>query len=338
MNNTQAPKFSPSGGIGSVWKDKTGKTWKFTETGWVDTSENKSVSTFDLKPEDEGIVTALKFGGAKETDIQNALKQRQQILASKQTEPTTTDMEASIDQGINALKIDSSDPFKGKTKLDVLREAFNNGVTDSAQLDKISKTYDLLAPQPTMGVEGQDLTKLTPAQKQAVRSQIEKDAVAKMQALPDATSRDSALSSLTTFKNGDEIIKLLKSGNVNTGLIRGGMRKGIFGIGGRSAGWTSKEEDYFAALTETFAANFRKALSGTAVSGPEMARLDAFLPNETKTEQANIEGIKAISDYLANKTNLQLGMDVSALKPEDEGDDPLEILGGGASKNNPLGI
>lgn len=154
MMNTQ-PSSAP--GIGAIWKDNTGKTWKFSETGWVEDNSNAVVTqdngSFDVKQDDQGIATALKAGGAQDTDIQNALKQRQQILASKQNEVVA-------DPAVDAIKTDSNDPFGGKTKTEVLREAFNSGVTDNAELSKISKTFDLLS-QGGDGLYGSPVTTST---------------------------------------------------------------------------------------------------------------------------------------------------------------------------------
>jgi hypothetical protein len=340
---TQAPSFVPKDGVGTVWKDPSGKSWKYTPNGWAESgtesivTDNKNKDTFVVKPEDTEIVNTLKGGGAKEEDIQLALKTRQEILATKQTE-TSSGMEPVIDEVLpKTIGKRGFDPFKGKTRTDVLRDAFNNGVTSSKELEELGKTYDILAVQETD--EEQDLTKLSPAEQEVAKKTVEKQAVLKMQSLPDAVGRDSALSTLSTFRAGADIISTLESKKVDTGLISGGAREGVFGIGKRSLGKTTPEEDSFAALTEVFAANFRKAMSGTAVSEPEMRRLDKFLPSEKKTEQANIEGIIELSNYLSDKTSLQLGFDVSALKPQKANKDPLNLLGGSNNpKDNPLGI
>jgi hypothetical protein len=68
--------------------------------------------------------------------------------------------------------------------------------------------------------------------------------------------------------------------------------------------------------------------------------LDRFLPSETKTKQANIEGVKELSQYLSDKASLQLGLDISPLIPKETGVDPLNILGGNGTitEKNYLGI
>lgn len=336
------PNFSPTGGVGTIWKDPaSGKTWKYTANGWQEDSGNvvqdsKDKGTFVVKPEEEAVVTTLKSGGAKDADIQSALKLRQQILANK---PKQEDTAISIsDSPIATITQDSKDPFRGKTKAEVLREAFNNGVTDNKELDNLGKTYDMLATPQATGT--MDLSTLSPAQREAAKASLVKNVMTKVMELPDAQTRQAALGAMTSFDAGKDIIKLLEENKVETGLTKGTLRQGVFGLpGGRSLGKTTADEDYFAALTETFAAQFRKALSGTAVSEPEMKRLDKFLPSETKTKQANIEGIKALSDYLSTQISLTTGVDVSILKPEDADKDPLKLNSSTqTSTKNYLGI
>lgn len=343
MNNN-TPQFSPAKGIGSTYKDNSGKNWVYTKNGWIEsgtenTIDTKNKNTFVANPEDDSIITTLKSGGAKDVDIQNALKQRQTILSQKVTETSSGDINAGLgtsDLDSESIKTKTVDPFKGKTRTQVLKEAFLGGVTDNTELEKIGKTYDMLAT-PTEEANA-DISKLSPVEQAAAKKAIEKQAIVKMQSLPDATARDSALAALSTFRAGENIISDLESGTVETGLVKGGVRQGVFGVGARSLGKTTKEEDAFAALTEVFAANFRKALSGAQVSDVELARLDRFLPSETKTKQQNIQGILELSNYLSDKTSLQLNYDVSPLVPQETSSDPLNINGSGASKNNPLGI
>lgn len=316
------PNFTPKNGVGTIFKDQvTGEKWQYSAGGWIKATDvDGNTGSFDVSTEETELGNTLKLGGAKEEDIQNALSQRKQILAVKQTDTASKP---------------KSDIFSGKSKSQFLKDAFMNGVTANKELEELGKTYDLLATQTGEDV---DLSSLSPAEIEENRRQVEKTAVGLMQALPDAVGRDSALGSLTVFRTGDEIIKTIESGTVKTGLLAGSMRRGIFGIGGRSLGKTTQEEDDFNSLTEVFAANFRKAMSGTAVSEGEMKRLERFLPSETKTEQDNISGIIQLSNYLSDKTSLQLGTDISVLIPTRGNKDPLNLYGGGVSGSNPLGI
>jgi hypothetical protein len=316
------PNFSPKTGIGTIYKDQvTGEEWQYSSDGWIKaTNVINRDGNFDVGTENTELVNTLKLGGAKEDDIQNALSQRRQILATKQADTSSKP---------------KNDIFAGKSKPQFLKEAFMNGVTDNTELENLGKTYDLLATQTG---EDNDLSKMTPAEIKENKRQVEKTAVGLMQSLPDAVARESALGSLTVFRTGDEIIKTLEEGKVKTGLLAGGARRGIFGIGGRTLGMTTQEEDDFNALTEVFAANFRKAMSGTAIAESEMKRLERFLPSETKTEQDNISGIVQLANYLSDKTSLQLGTDISVLIPTRGNNDPLNINGGGNSGSNPLGI
>jgi len=339
-----APQFSPAKGIGTKYKDNSGIDWVYTNTGWIESGKENIVDqtkkdTFVVKPDEDPLVATLKTNGAKDVDIQNALKQRQAILETKATETPSEDINAGLttsDMDVEPIKTKIIDPFKGKTRTQVLKEAFLGGVTDNTELEKIGKTYDMLAT-PTEEINA-NIEKLSPVEQEAAKKSIEKQAVIKMQSLPDATGRDSALASLSTFRAGKDIINTLESGTVETGLVKGGVREGVFGVGARSLGKTTAEEDAFAALTEVFAANFRKAMSGTAVSEPEMKRLDKFLPSEKKTKQANIQGIVELSNYLSDKTSLQLNYDLSPLVPKESSEDPLNVKTGASLQNNPLGI
>lgn len=332
-----APQFSPAKGVGTKYKDGSGLDWVYTNTGWVEAGRETIIDptkkdSFNVKPDEDPLFTTLKINGAKDADIQAALDQRKTILATK-TEETPP---ASSDLDVEPIKTKTVDPFKGKTRTQVMKEAFLGGVTDSTELKKIGDTYDLLAtPEEEINA---NIDKLSPVEQEIAKKSIEKQAVLKMQALPDAVGRDSALASLSTFRAGKDIIDTLDAGTVETGLVKGGAREGVFGIGARSLGKTTAEEDAFAALTEVFAANFRKAMSGTAVSEPEMKRLDKFLPSEKKTKQANIQGIIELSNYLSDKTSLQLNYDLSPLTPKESSADPLNVKSGVDPRNNPLGI
>lgn len=290
----------------------------------------KKKGTFQITPQDEPVIQEAAGQGFTEQQIIKGIEAKRKMALdnAKTVTPDASVVDTTITEPVTV------DPFAGKTRTQFLKEAFMGGVTSVTELEKLGKTYDMLAtPEDGITDTGGDTTN-----QEAVKQAIERQAVAKMQALPDATGRDSALSALSTFRTGKDIISTLEGGKVKTGLVEGGARQGIFGIGGRSLGMTTKEEDAFASLTEVFAANFRKALSGTAVAEGEMKRLDRFLPSETKTKQQNIQGIRELSKYLADKTTLQLGFDVSPLVPQETGDDPLNLFKGGDNKKNQLGI
>lgn len=286
---------------------------------------------FEITPEVESFIKTAADSGFDEAHIIQGINAKRKLATNdiRTVDPNNLTQEVVVDD--TAPKVD---PFKGKTRTQFLKEAFLSGVTSFTELEKLGKTYDMLAtPEDGLSTEGVDFTN-----QEALKASIEEQAVEKMQALPDATARDSALSALTTFRTGKDIIDTLESGKVKTGFFEGTSRQ-IPIFGARSRGATSKEEDNFAALTETFAANFRKALSGTAVADKEMVRLDRFLPSETKTRQQNIEGVKALSKYLSDKTSLQLGYDVSPLIPQEQGSDPLNVFGAKTNNSkNPLAL
>ena len=298
----------------------------------------KKKGTFKINPEDESFIQSAAGQGFSEAQIIKGIEAKRKLATTNPSDVNPDNLTA--DQATNPSATDINktqvDPFKGKTRTQFLKDAFMSGVTSVTELEKLGKTYDMLATPDTESIT----TATNPDEQEIVKQSVEKQAVTKMQALPDATARDSALSALSTFRTGEDIINALESGKVKTGLYEGLTRQGVFGIGARSMGKTTKEEDSFASLTEVFAANFRKALSGTAVAEGEMRRLDRFLPSETKTKQQNIEGVKALANYLSDKTSLQIGYDVSPLIPKETGVDPLNILGGNGTitEKNYLGI
>jgi hypothetical protein len=298
----------------------------------------KKKGTFKINPEDESFIQSAAGQGFSEAQIIKGIEAKRKLATTNPSDVNPDNL--TVDQAINPSATDTNkatvDPFKGKTRTQFLKDAFMSGVTSVTELEKLGKTYDMLA---TPDTESTTIAK-TPAEQEAVKQIIEKQATAKMGELKDATARDSALSALSALRTGGDIMSTLEQNKVETGLFKGIARQGVFGVGGRSLGLTTKEEDAFAALTEVFAANFRKALSGAQVSDKEMARLDKFLPSETKTKQANIEGVKELSQYLSDKASLQLGLDISPLIPKETGVDPLNILGGNGTitEKNYLGI
>lgn len=329
--NSTGPNFSPRGGVGSIWKDpNTGETWKYTKTGWIKGGSGsiqedvESQGTFTVKPDEEDLVSKLKAGGSSEDQVKKGLEERRRILSN--IGQTSSEQEAVVEQ-------DTSDPFGGMSKIDLLKDAFNKGVRDVDELEKLGGLYDLFATEDSEvsgDVSGEGL--------QVAQENLRTTIASKAQALTTKEEREAVLGTLSTFSTGQDIVNMLDQGQVSTGPLKGRLRRGVFGIGGRAFGKTKPEEDYFNALTETFAANYRKAMSGTAVSVPEMQRLEQFLPSEMKSEQDNIQGILALSDYLSKRNSLVVNTDMSLLKPRKVDSDPLKVMNGGVSENNPLGI
>lgn len=297
----------------------------------------KKTGSFQLTPEDESFIRNASGQGFTEAQIIKGIQAKKKIVAADTSNVPTVDPN-NLDATTEIDTTAKVDPFAGKTRTQFLKEAFMSGVTSITELEKLGKTYDLLAtPEDTFTIEGGVL----PSEKQAIKQVIEKQAVEKVAALPDATARESALGALATFRSGNSLMQTIESDKVKTGFLEGVGRQGVFGLpGGRALGNTSKEEDEFFSATEIFAANYRKAMSGLTVNEGEMRRLDRLLPSEAKTKQQNIAGIKEISKFLADKTSLQLGIDVSPLAPEETGKDPLNIFGTGNKndKKNPLDL
>lgn len=331
-NNFQSiskPRFTPSEGVGGTWVDpKTKEKWTYTTQGWVKDTKNDS---FNIRPDEEPFAQELRGHGIDEEQIIAGLSERRRVLSNLESQQELNPNTNTGDV------VEPTNPFNGMTKQEVLRDAFNKGVTDLGELEKLETLYDKLVGEDDVPIS--DFSNMSPEQQTAQKEQIKQLVALKARDLGSAGERDGVLGTLATFETGQEIIDTLNRGDVETGFFKGMIRRGVFGIGTRTFGGTSPEEDYFNALTEIFAANFRKALSGVSVNPEEMKRMEQFLPSETKTAQANIEGVRALSNYLSEKTSLMVDTDLDPLKPrtETQEDDPLEIFSVGTG-TNPLGI
>ncbi|MDD2731391.1 MAG: hypothetical protein PHW33_04700 [Candidatus Portnoybacteria bacterium] len=189
------PQFLPTGGIGSTYKDpKTGEVYKFTAQGWLLQSsdikeESDKKETFEVKPEEKDLVEELKAGGSSQPQINQGLMERARVLSNLkqqgQVEKVETEGEISWDDYLgkaeeyvgrsltgeekNELRIqynenigeapaieqDTSHPFGGMNKQEMLRDAFNKGVTSTTELKKLSTLYDMLVEEEN---ENEDFT------------------------------------------------------------------------------------------------------------------------------------------------------------------------------------
>lgn len=331
------PQFTPLGGIGSTYKDpKTGEMYKYTATGWVKQTEDikkqtEEKGTFEVKPDEQELIEKLKTGGSSQEQINQGLTERRRVLSNIGETPVKEEPEQ-----------DLSNPFGGMTKQEMLRDAFNKGVRDMGELDKLGKVYDLLVGTEEELIELEDLSKLSPEQQEAAKDKIKKLATSKAQELTTVSEREGALGTIGTMESGQEIIDLIEKG-ISTGPVSGLTREGlsVFGVkiipGKRQLGKTTIEQDELAAKMTIFTAQFIKAISGTQVSDKEREFLEKALPSESKQEQTNIEGIKAIADFLSNRYSGSINVDLTPLKPRKliEQNDPLKIFD---EDKNPLGI
>jgi len=145
QNISESPNFTPSTGVGSTWKDASGKVWKYTAQGWVSDSTDvnadaKNKGTFDVGASDNDLTQKLLAGGSKIEEVKIALVKRKNILSNAQALNQNPQIEPN-----NQYKPDLSNPFNGMTRDQALLDAFNKGVHDPSELDKIGKTYDMLA-------------------------------------------------------------------------------------------------------------------------------------------------------------------------------------------------
>lgn len=295
----------------------------------------KAKNTFQINPDEEPFAKALREGGSNQEQITQALARRRNI---KQNLGTSGEQNIGESQSS-----DFSNPFGGKSKKAVLLDAFNKGVKDTTELEKIETLYDKLVGAEGMDVP-EDMSILSYEQQQQARGQIKEVVASKAQSLATGAEREGVMGSLGTLETGQEIINMMEVNDVSTGLVSGRVRQGVsvFGVpvipGARALGKTSEDEDRFDSLTTIYTAQFIKAISGAQVSDKEREFLMTALPSETKTRQANIEGIKAISEYLTNRYSPTVGVDMSPLTPQAGNSDPLGLNSSKRSKENPLGI
>lgn len=350
------PAFTPKSGIGAVWKDKNGKAWKFTPQGWIESGapdikqDVKQRGTFDVGTNDvetvslgtdDEFITWAKANGASQEQVNTGLTESRRIR--KNIEATGGIIGEPAQENVQE-GADTSNPFfdsklgRLMTKQEVTLDAYNQGIKDVDELEKIEKLYDKLTVEEENIPGEEDLAALSYEKQLEVKDQIKSLALEKASAFETKEEREAVMSALSTFDTAQELIDILEDEKVSTGL-GAVVRRGIFGIGTRRLGMTTEEENNFNARAEDLAAIYRKAFSGTAVSEPEMKRLEQFLPSETKSKEDNIAGLKAITDRLAREQSLRVGFDLSPLKPRTTNKDPLKILEiGKVSKNNPLGI
>ena len=109
--------------------------------------DRKNNSTFIL-PEDEDFTNKARKRGYSDTQIAQALLKKKQI----QSEGMRTDIVYGQDGTPQNIKKDSDgqqtiqkgNPFEGKSKQEVLRMAFESGITKKSALNDISDVYDLV--------------------------------------------------------------------------------------------------------------------------------------------------------------------------------------------------
>lgn len=341
MDKNMKPQFTPRGGIGTTYKDpKTGTVWQFTQAGWQEKStqivqEVAEKTTFEVKPDEQELVDKLKAGGSTQEQINQGLVERRRVMGNLGSVDQVGDRE------ISRESVESRSPFGNMTKREVLIDAFNKGVTNVSELNKISDLYDLFSGE-ELAIDMEDFEMLSPQAKERAREKVKKAIIQKGQELGTGAEREGVLGAIGTFDTGQELIDMLESG-VATGILSGISRGGvsIFGRslipGKRALGKTTAEEDRLNSLMTVYTAQFIKAISGAQVSDKEREFLMNALPSESKTKQNNIEGIKAIEEFLSNRYSALLGVSMDPLKSSEGLNDPVGIFSDDESIN-PLGI
>ena len=357
--NTQGPQFTPRKN-GTVWIDpKTGESWEYTKNAWQrlegETADNRTTNkmvasgklpssraeifpqesesiqedvkakgTFEINPDEEPFVKALREGGSNQDQINLAISQRRNIKGN---------LGANNTQGADESTTSNySNPFEGKSKKAVLLDAFNKGVRDTTELEKIESLYDKLVGEEETDVP-EDISILSYEEQRNVREKVKLQVAEKARALSTMGEREGMVAALATMENGQDLIDMMEIDGVKTGLV-GGLWNKVERVFGR----TSAEEDSMAAAISVFRTNYLKAQSGLAITENEAKELAPALPSETKTPQQNILGMIQISRYLSQKGSLMVGADLSPLIPQSGNNDPLGLNSSKRSKENPLGI
>lgn len=119
-----------------------------------------------------------------------------------------------------------------------------------------------------------------------------------------AGQQEAAFAALSVFPNAKEIVALLEKG-VKTGPLAGRTQS----LGQILSG-TNSDFNKFKAGATAFTSNYIKALSGVQVSDRERQFLMGALPSENKQEQVNKDNIATLLDFLKNKYEVQLGVNL----------------------------
>lgn len=128
--------------------------------------------------------------------------------------------------------------------------------------------------------------------------------------LPDATAREGAYGAVASFKNARDIVGLLDEG-VKTGPLSG-LSRTI----GRPFGLSTEKGQAFDTATTLFTANYIKALSGVQVTDKEREFIQKALPSPFTQEKYNKTNLKQLMDFLRNKYELTLGVDIDQFPTE----------------------
>ena len=266
----------------------------------------------------------MREGGSNQDQINLAISQRRNIKGN---------LGANNTQGADESTTSNySNPFEGKSKKAVLLDAFNKGVRDTTELEKIESLYDKLVGEEETDVP-EDISILSYEEQRNVREKVKLQVAEKARALSTMGEREGMVAALATMENGQDLIDMMEIDGVKTGLV-GGLWNKVERVFGR----TSAEEDSMAAAISVFRTNYLKAQSGLAITENEAKELAPALPSETKTPQQNILGMIQISRYLSQKGSLMVGADLSPLIPQSGNNDPLGLNSSKRSKENPLGI
>lgn len=179
--------------------------------------------------------------------------------------------------------------------LDLARN-FNIPASVLTSAMKASKHRFIFENAKVLGGVGGVAIPTTPEEEQAVLRNL-------VSGLP-AGQQEGMFGAIAAFKNARDLISLLDKG-VKTGPISGRIRRI-----GQTLGLTGEDFNKFNAATTAFTANYIKALSGVQVSDKEREFLMKALPAPTNQENVNRDNLAVLTDFLKNKLELQLGINV----------------------------
>lgn len=109
--------------------------------------ETQQSGSFEVKPEEKDLEAKLLQNGANPTDVARALTERRRVKLNLENQKKLE--EPSTQNTGDMFQKDGSNPFGTVSKQRFLREAFNAGVHDTGELQKLSDIFDMVVAPDT---------------------------------------------------------------------------------------------------------------------------------------------------------------------------------------------
>lgn len=297
------PLFTPRSGIGARYVDpSTKKEYVFTNSGWkpmaVDIkSDVVDNNTFEVKPEEKDLETKLLQGGATREIAMRAITEKRRIAANRKMTDPLNDRTQNDQTNTEILNNKPTSKFEGKTKQQVLKQAFNDGVTDTGELKKIGDMYDMFSePEADISVIKELVTQrkeLADAgfNTQVIDSKLESmgfakstegaDVIATGEAAKFAPAVSRALAQMEEASGIGTDESIFTGGGTSATKILTGVRN--FGRKAVDAEFSQKTERY-KNMVELAIGSMNKMMGAGTLNEGEALRLLENVPNDNTSE------------------------------------------------------